>query len=157
MARKTDAGTLTNNAKPAPSASALRHLRTQIDKLDQQILKLVNERATLAGEIGRVKNDQGEEVFSPAREEENDPIYLLAKSSTTDTARSATIWDTAPSITFFQGHSTAKSRKAISAIAVSIRLNTFVRVWSCSISSSLILKPSISKLSRTRLSSSAKT
>ena len=70
MARKSDAATLTNNTKAGPSASSLRHLRTQIDKLDHQILKLVNERASLAGEIGRVKTDQGEEVFSPAREEE---------------------------------------------------------------------------------------
>jgi chorismate mutase/prephenate dehydratase len=69
MARKSDVATLPNNTK-APSASSLRQLRAQIDKLDQQILKLVNERASLAGEIGRVKNDQGEEVFSPAREEE---------------------------------------------------------------------------------------
>jgi chorismate mutase / prephenate dehydratase len=69
MARKSDVATLTNS-KPAPSANSLRNLRTQIDKLDQQILKLVNERASLAGEIGRLKNDQGEEVFSPAREEE---------------------------------------------------------------------------------------
>src|SRR5580692_13143999 len=69
MARKSDVATLSNN-KPTPSASALRNLRGQIDKLDQQILKLVNERAGLAGEIGRLKNDQGEEIFSPSREEE---------------------------------------------------------------------------------------
>ena len=61
-----------------------------------------------------------------------------------------------PSINFFRGLSTAKSRKAISEIASSIRLNTFVRVWSCLVSSSLILKPSISKPSRTRSLSSAK-
>jgi chorismate mutase / prephenate dehydratase len=69
MARKPDVATLNNN-KAAPSASSLRNLRAQIDKLDQQILKLVNERAGLAGEIGRLKNDQGEEIFSPSREEE---------------------------------------------------------------------------------------
>jgi chorismate mutase/prephenate dehydratase len=70
MARKSDVATLSHHTKAAPSASSLRHLRTQIDKLDHQILKLVNERASLAGEIGRLKNDQGEEIFSPAREEE---------------------------------------------------------------------------------------
>src|SRR5207248_1900377 len=48
----------------------LKHLRTQIDKLDLQILKLVNERAGLAAEIGKLKTDHGTEVFSPAREEE---------------------------------------------------------------------------------------
>src|SRR5947209_8470084 len=58
------------NSAPSRSAATLRHLRTQIDRLDLHILKLVNERASLAAEIGRVKNDHGTEVFSPAREEE---------------------------------------------------------------------------------------
>ncbi len=55
---------------PARSAAALKSLRTQIDKLDLHILKIVSARAALAGEIGKVKNDHGAEVFSPAREEE---------------------------------------------------------------------------------------
>jgi chorismate mutase/prephenate dehydratase len=62
MSRKSD-------ARPASSAK-LRALRSQIDKLDLHILKLINERAKTALEIGRLKNDQGAEVFSPAREEE---------------------------------------------------------------------------------------
>jgi chorismate mutase/prephenate dehydratase len=69
MARKPD-GTPTTSASAARSSSSLRHLRERIDKLDLQILKLVNERASVAAEIGRVKNDAGGEVFSPAREEE---------------------------------------------------------------------------------------
>jgi len=48
----------------------IKSLRTNIDKLDVQILKLVNERAGLAVDIGKLKNDQGTEVFSGAREEE---------------------------------------------------------------------------------------
>ena len=52
------------------SAAQLRSLRSHIDKLDLQILKLVNERAGLAAEIGRVKTSNGGEVFNPAREEE---------------------------------------------------------------------------------------
>src|SRR5437588_14442 len=67
MTRKTE------SAAPASSnrtLASLKNLRTQIDKLDLHILKLVNERAKLASEIGKVKNDQGGEVFSPAREEE---------------------------------------------------------------------------------------
>jgi chorismate mutase/prephenate dehydratase len=67
MTRKTEGGT---NAVSSRATASLRHLRTQIDKLDLHILKLVNERAGLAAEIGRVKNDHGAEVFSPAREEE---------------------------------------------------------------------------------------
>jgi chorismate mutase / prephenate dehydratase len=66
MARKND----TDNAIATRPSASLKHLRTTIDKLDLQILKLVNERASLAAEIGKVKNDHGSEVFSPAREEE---------------------------------------------------------------------------------------
>jgi chorismate mutase/prephenate dehydratase len=66
--RKSDAAT--SNLSPARAAAALKSLRTQIDKLDLQILKIINERAGLAAEIGRLKNDHGADVFSPAREEE---------------------------------------------------------------------------------------
>jgi chorismate mutase/prephenate dehydratase len=67
MARKIE------SEHAAPSAKTLAHLksvRSQIDKLDLQILKLVSERATLAADIGRMKNEQGAEAFAPAREEE---------------------------------------------------------------------------------------
>jgi chorismate mutase/prephenate dehydratase len=66
--RKSDGATST--LSPAKAAATLKHLRSQIDKLDLQILKLINERAGLAADIGRLKNDHGSEVFSPAREEE---------------------------------------------------------------------------------------
>lgn len=52
------------------SAKSLRDLRGQIDKVDQAILKLINDRAKLALEIGQLKTDNGDEVFSLAREEE---------------------------------------------------------------------------------------
>ncbi|HEV3080829.1 MAG TPA: prephenate dehydratase [Gemmataceae bacterium] len=68
MTRKTEGGNSTATANRV--AASLRGLRSHIDKLDLQILRLVNERASLAAEIGRVKNDHGNEVFSPAREEE---------------------------------------------------------------------------------------
>jgi chorismate mutase/prephenate dehydratase len=70
MARKSEGSGSGNSATASRSATSLRVLRERIDKLDMQILKLVNERASIAGEIGKVKNDQGGEVFSPAREEE---------------------------------------------------------------------------------------
>jgi chorismate mutase/prephenate dehydratase len=67
MARKLES----DNAAGSPkTAAALKHLRASIDKLDLHILKLINERAGLAAEIGKVKNDHGAEVFSPSREEE---------------------------------------------------------------------------------------
>ena len=59
-----------DNAVATKSPAALKSLRTTIDRLDLQILKLVNERASLAAEIGKVKTEHGAEVFSPAREEE---------------------------------------------------------------------------------------
>ncbi len=51
-------------------ATNLKVLRSQIDKLDLQILEFLNKRAGVAGQIGKVKADQGGEVFSAAREEE---------------------------------------------------------------------------------------
>ena len=66
MARKTES----DHATSAKTLAQLKSLRNQIDKLDLQILKAVNERAGIAAEVGKLKNDQGAEVFSPAREEE---------------------------------------------------------------------------------------
>ncbi|MFL5242725.1 MAG: prephenate dehydratase [Gemmataceae bacterium] len=68
MTRKSEGGN--NSATTARTMASLKGLRSQIDKLDLQILKLVNERASLAAEIGKVKNEFSTEVFSPAREEE---------------------------------------------------------------------------------------
>src|SRR5947209_3825210 len=67
MARKPETDAPAGSTK---TAAALKQLRANIDKLDLQVLKLINERAGLAAEIGKVKNDHGAEVFSPAREEE---------------------------------------------------------------------------------------
>jgi chorismate mutase/prephenate dehydratase len=67
MTRKTEGA---NSVASTRAPGNLRSLRSQIDKLDLQILKLVNERAEIAAEIGKHKADNGTEVFSPAREEE---------------------------------------------------------------------------------------
>src|SRR5687768_9391010 len=64
MSRKHD------NPSADRSAANLKSLRVQIDKLDVQILELLNKRAAIAAQIGKVKNEQGGEVFSAAREEE---------------------------------------------------------------------------------------
>jgi chorismate mutase / prephenate dehydratase len=66
--RKSDGA---NNAlSPAKAAATLKHYRAQVDKLDTQIVKMLNERAGLCVEIGKLKLDHGAEVFSAAREEE---------------------------------------------------------------------------------------
>src|SRR5438270_7072973 len=64
MTRKTD------GQSGDKSAADLKALRVQIDKLDLQILEYLNKRASVASRIGKVKADQGGEVFSAAREEE---------------------------------------------------------------------------------------
>ncbi len=67
MARKHESG---GNSTVTRSAGALRSLRSQIDRLDIQILRLVNDRARVAAQIGQIKTEAGSEVFSPGREEE---------------------------------------------------------------------------------------
>ena len=62
MTKKTE---VANNAASAKLANKLRDMREKIDKLDQHILKLVNERAGIAAEIGRLKNDTSAEPFAP--------------------------------------------------------------------------------------------
>jgi chorismate mutase/prephenate dehydratase len=48
----------------------LKNLRSLIDRVDRDILNLINERAELASRIGDVKNESGLEIYSPGREEE---------------------------------------------------------------------------------------
>lgn len=65
MSRKGDPA-----SEKVTSQKDLKSFRVQIDKLDVQILKLINERAELASKIGKVKSETNDSVFSPAREEE---------------------------------------------------------------------------------------
>src|SRR5262245_23049055 len=83
MTRKTESG---NTAASSRAHASLKNLRTQIDKLDLQILKLVNERAQHASEIGRIKSENGGEIFSPAREEEVLQNVLQANKGPLDDA-----------------------------------------------------------------------
>ena len=54
----------------SPNPVNLKALRGQIDKFDVQILDLLNKRASVASQIGKVKSEQGGDVFSASREEE---------------------------------------------------------------------------------------
>ena len=49
--------------------NGLAGLRDAIDGIDQQMLRLLNERMELAKEIGRIKMDAGSPPFDPGREE----------------------------------------------------------------------------------------
>ncbi len=48
----------------------LATLRGEIDRLDQELVQLLNRRAEIAARIGQLKNDHGLEVWSAAREDE---------------------------------------------------------------------------------------
>ena len=69
MARKHESGSDGGSSDRA-SAANLKALRVQIDKLDLQILEMLNKRASVAAQIGKVKSEAGGEVFSASREEE---------------------------------------------------------------------------------------
>src|SRR6516162_894834 len=68
MTRKPEPAS--HSGASAKLANHLRVLREKIDKLDQQILSSVNQRAGFAAEIGKLKNENNAEPFAPAREEE---------------------------------------------------------------------------------------
>ena len=55
------------DASPAPNP-ALPALRAQIDRIDAELLALLNRRAALALEVGEVKKLEGSVVFRPERE-----------------------------------------------------------------------------------------
>jgi chorismate mutase/prephenate dehydratase len=62
-------------APPAKAAGArkpptLAGLREDIDRIDKQLVTLLNRRAEIATQVGQLKEAQGEEIWSPAREEE---------------------------------------------------------------------------------------
>lgn len=56
--------------KASSRPNSLAGIRGEIDRLDREILKLANERAEYALEIGKLKNAEGQPVYSPGREEE---------------------------------------------------------------------------------------
>ncbi len=61
------------SAKKGAAASRLPSLaaqRAKIDRIDQEIIKLMNQRANVAHEIGKLKTDCGMKAYAPAREEE---------------------------------------------------------------------------------------
>ncbi len=48
----------------------IEHWRTKIDEIDKRLVELLNERATYADEIGKIKEQLGMEAYSPKREKE---------------------------------------------------------------------------------------
>jgi len=48
----------------------LDDLRNDIDRVDEVLVRLLNERARVACEIGRLKKEQGIEIYQPEREKQ---------------------------------------------------------------------------------------
>ena len=48
----------------------LDELREDIDRVDEVLVRMLNERARIAVEIGRVKKEQGIEIYQPEREKQ---------------------------------------------------------------------------------------
>ena len=48
----------------------LDDLRREIDRVDEELVRLLNERARSVCEVGRLKKEQGVEVYQPDREKE---------------------------------------------------------------------------------------
>src|SRR3989442_8548209 len=48
----------------------LDDLRDDIDRVDEVLVRLLNERARVACEIGRIKKELGVEVYQPEREKQ---------------------------------------------------------------------------------------
>jgi chorismate mutase/prephenate dehydratase len=65
--RNTTASSDSADTKRAPT---LASLRSEIDRIDKELVGLLNHRAEIALQIGQVKQKQGLEVWSPAREDE---------------------------------------------------------------------------------------
>jgi len=66
MAKKKKSRSKKKSARPS---ATLETLRSKIDRIDRELVELVNERATLALRIGEIKNTQGQCVYAPGREE----------------------------------------------------------------------------------------
>jgi len=65
----SDAGAAADIDAAADLGAALAPLRERIDAIDAEIVALLNERARIALEIGRVKDAQGQKpIRDPARE-----------------------------------------------------------------------------------------
>jgi chorismate mutase/prephenate dehydratase len=50
------------------STEILKNLRKEIERMDREIVRMLNERAAVSVEIGKIKHAGGREIYDPARE-----------------------------------------------------------------------------------------
>jgi len=64
---------------------SLEKLRSRIDELDSELLKLLNERAKYVIKIGKIKQKEKKDVLVPVREKELlDRLCIVNKGPMTD-------------------------------------------------------------------------
>src|SRR6476646_7614765 len=56
------------SADRAPKPASLEPLRAQIDKLDEKLVELLNDRAKVVVEIGKLKQQNNAPIYAPDRE-----------------------------------------------------------------------------------------
>ena len=49
---------------------SIEHWRKEIDQIDEQLVRLLNERSKCAIELGRIKRELGLAIYSPDREKQ---------------------------------------------------------------------------------------
>lgn len=63
----------------------MERFRKKIDKIDEQLVKLLDERMELAFELGKLKKEKGRGVFDASREKEvYDKLKALPKQTIRD-------------------------------------------------------------------------
>jgi len=73
MPRKQPSDSQQASANSSPSSKrppTLASLRTEIDRIDKELVQVLNRRAEISLQIGQVKQKQGIEIWSATREEE---------------------------------------------------------------------------------------
>src|SRR4030042_1468602 len=71
---------------------SIEELRSQINKLDLQLVELINERARIVVEIGKLKNKTGKPVYSPDEEKEVPAMITSANKGPLPDKCLAAIW-----------------------------------------------------------------
>jgi chorismate mutase/prephenate dehydratase len=70
VSRASSSSSLPAAASDSKRSPSLANYRSEIDRIDKELVTLLNRRAEISLQVGMVKQKQGLEVWSPAREDE---------------------------------------------------------------------------------------